>query len=165
MLSVPYAFHATTAKTLAVNTISIPAYALAFDPSSTTVTRGIDGLQCKQDLTSGGRFAIKKPSNYAGNDVELSIYFKTTTSTAGVVDFFIRPVSYNHGEGDSDGTSISSTGVNVSGALGFGTLYEQKFTIPADRLEKNWWQIIIQNKGKASTYTGVVILKCVSLTY
>jgi len=166
-LSTPYAFHANTANKLTgLNTLSIPAFALTFSPSSTTISHDYEGLRWKQSYANGAHFDIKKPSNYIDGDVELTIYFKTTTSIAGVVDFFIRPNSLNQGDGIIDPGSINSTsGVNVSGKIGFGTVYEQKFTIPADRLEKNWWQIIIQNKGKASTYTGVVILKCVSLTY
>lgn len=166
LLSVPYAFHANTANSvIGLNTISIPANALSFPPASTIISLDSDGLRWKQNAGNGAHFDIRKPSNYTGGDVELSIYFNTTTSTAGVVDFFIRPNSLNHGDGIIDPSSLSSAGVNVSGKIGFGTVYEQKIIIPASKLTKDWWYISIQNQGSESTYTDDVIVKCVALTY
>jgi hypothetical protein len=168
LLSVPYALYAKTAESVTnttTNTISIPAFALSIPPNSTIITQDNDGLHWQQNYKYGASFVLKKPSNYSGSDVVFSILFMTTTSTSGVVDFFIRPQSFNSGEGGFDIADISSTGVNVSGQLGFGTLYEQNFIIPANRFTKNWWQVVIQNQGASSTYPDNVVVKSVSLTY
>jgi len=171
LLSVPYALHATTADNLlnppeTNNIISVPAFALAFSPSSSNISEDPNGLLWKQSFSGGANFALKKPANYSGGDVEFSLFFTTTTSASGIVDFFIRPTSMNHGEGRVDPGSISSTGgVVVSGSLGFGTMYEQKITIPAERLSKDWWRVTIQREGSSSTYSDDVVLMSVAFTY
>ena len=171
LLSVPYALHATTAENLlnppeTNNIISVPAFALSVSPSSSNISEDSNGLLWKQSYSGGANFMIKKPANYSGGDVEFSLFFTTTTSAAGVVDFFIRPTSVNHGEGSADPGSISSTGgVAVSGEIGFGTLYEQKITIPAERLAKDWWRVTIQREGTSSTYSDDVVLISVALSY
>ena len=168
LLSVPYALHAKTAENLSVtlpNEISIPAYALAKSPTSTIITENASGLLWKRDFANGASFVIRKPSNYSGGSVTFSILFTTTTSNSGVVNFFIRPQSYNANEGIFDIASISSAGVNVSGTIGFGTIYEQTFTIPADRFTKDWWQVVIQRQGTNSTYSDDVIVRSVALIY
>lgn len=108
---------------------------------------------------------IRKPSNYTGGDIWFSILFVTTTSSAGVVDFFIRARSVNHGDGFFDTTGINSTGISVSGEIGFGTMYEQKFTIPESSLTNDWWIITILRQGLASTYTDAVVVTSVALSY
>lgn len=171
ILSVPYALHAKTAENLinppeTNNILSVPAFALAFSPGSSNISEDSNGLLWKQSYSGGTNFTLKKPADYSGGDVEFSLFFTTTTSTTGVVDFFIRPTSVNHGEGRVDPGSISSTGgVEVSGEIGFGTVYEQKITIPAQRLTKDWWRVTIQREGTSSTYSDDVVLISVALTY
>ena len=95
----------------------------------------------------------------------MSIFFQTTTATAGVVDFFIRPRSFNSGDGYADIASISSGGTSVSGTSGAGTLYQQDFTIPAARFANNWWLVSIQRQGSNETYVDNVRVLSVSLQY
>jgi hypothetical protein len=170
LLSVPYALYSASVSPAEVNsyvnrTISIPAHALGKSPSSTVITEEALGLRWQQDYSSPAFIVIRKPSNYSGGDVELSIFFETTTSTAGVVAFFIRARSANHGDGFFDAGSINSTGIDVSGQAGFGTLYEQNFTIPESDLLNDWWIISIQRQGTGSTYSDDVIVASVALTY
>ncbi|MFW5819932.1 MAG: hypothetical protein ACOCWA_01475 [Bacteroidota bacterium] len=171
LLSVPYALHATTADNLlnppeTNNIISVPAFALAISPTSTNISENGNGLLWKHTFSGGANLTLKKPADYSGGAVEFSLFFTTTTSASGVVDFFIRPTSVNHGEGRVDPGSLSSTGgVAVSGSLGFGTVYEQKITIPAERLSKDWWRVTIQREGTSSTYSDDVVLMSVALTY
>ncbi len=171
LLSVPYALHSKTADNLlnppeTNNIVSIPAFALAISPTSSNISENPNGLLWKQTFSGGANLTLKKPGDYSGGDVEFSLFFTTTTSASGVVDFFIRPTSLNHGEGRVDPGSISSTGgVAVSGGLGFGTVYEQRITIPADRLTKDWWRVSIQREGTSSTYSDDVVLMSVALTY
>lgn len=148
-----------------LNTISIPAYAISIPKTLTIIKLEDSGLRWQQNYEATARFNIKKPANYNGGDVEFTIFFKTTTATDGVVDFFIRPGSFNSSDGLTDNSSAFSGGVKVSGTKGFGTLYEQKYIIPASKLDKDWWEIKIQRQGTLSTYTDDVILMSVALNY
>jgi len=146
-------------------TLQFPAQALSKDPASTIITEDGLGLLWQQNYANAAVLIIKKPSNYIGGDVSFSLFFETTTSTAGVVRFFIRPRSANHGDGYVDATGFNGTGVAVSGTSGFGTLYEQNITIPASTLVNDWWIISIQREGTGSTYADDVRLLSVALTY
>lgn len=146
-------------------TISIPAGALSFNPTSTVIEPHGAGLSWTQSFASAASVYIEKPEDYAGGDITMSLFFRTTTATAGVVAFFTRPNSFDSGEGFVDSAGISNAGVSVSGTLGFGTLYEQTFTIPAARMTKDWWNVRLQREGAASTYPDSVILLAVSLEY
>lgn len=145
--------------------ISFPSFALARDPAITTITEVSDGLQWKSTYSGGAYINLMKPSDYKGGNVVLSIFFRTTTSTAGIVDFFIRAYSYNPGEGLIDPSTLSGGSVSVYGTAGFGKVYEEKTTIPPDRLTKEIWRIGIQRGGSASTYHDDVVVFCVTLSY
>jgi hypothetical protein len=146
-------------------TISFPARSLSREPTQIIITENSLGLIWQQDYHHGAFLMIRKPSNYTGGDVEFSILFETTTETAGVVDFFIRPRSVNHGDGFADASSVNSTGISVSGKVGFGTMYEEKCTIPENSFSNDWWILTIQRQGSASTYTDAVIVTSVALSY
>ncbi|WP_143308632.1 hypothetical protein [Candidatus Entotheonella palauensis] len=146
-------------------TISIPAHALSISPSGTIITPNSLGLQWQHNFRQVARFFIQSPPDYAGGDVTLSIFFQTTSATLGIVDFFIRPNSFNSGEGFRDIDSLSTSGLSVAGREGSGTLYEQRIPIPADRLTGNWWTSGIQREGSDSTYTDDVIVLSVALEY
>jgi hypothetical protein len=81
------------------------------------------------------------------------------------VAFFIRPTSFNSGEGQIDPGSVSCTPVSVSGTLGFGTLYEQSCVISGSRLTKRWWTTSMQRQGTGATYSGAVIVWGVAFEY
>ncbi len=168
LLSVPYALHAKSAEMISGKTeksVSFPANTLAFRPGGSIITPNRYGLQWQQDYSSGASLALKKPAEYTGGEVELSLFFMTSTDAEGVVKFFIRPNSFDSGDGLFDISSIKNDGVKVSGREGFGTLYEQTIIIPAERLEKDWWRIGIQREGSGSTYTDDIMLISVALTY
>lgn len=145
------------------STISIPAYAMSKLPTSTIITEVSSGLQWENNFSNSAAIIIRKPDNYNGENVTFSIFFRTTSSTSGVVQFFIRPRSFNSGDGLLDAVSINSTGINVSGTLSFGSLYEQNITIPGSRLTNDWWYITIQRN--ITTYTDDVLVMSASLTY
>lgn len=143
------------------NTIVIPANSMIISLSSTIVTNSSFGLRWENDPSFGAEFAVKKPNDYNGGDVEFSIFFSTASGSPGVVQFFIRPRSFNNAEVLADAAGVLSTGVNISGDFNF--VYEQKITIPADRLTNDWWYITIQRNTES--YTGHVNVKSVALSY
>ena len=145
------------------STISIPSYAMSKPPTSTIITKVTRGLQWENNFANSTSIIIRKPENYNGEDVEFSIFFQTTSSASGEVQFFIRPRSYNSGDGLFDAASIVSDGTSVSGTIGFGSMYQQNITIPASRLSDDWWYITIQRN--TSTYTDDVVVMSASLTY
>jgi hypothetical protein len=89
----------------------------------------------------------------------------TTTATPGVVDFFIRPDSFNSSEEFRDIINLDAPGISVSGQSGFGILYEQRFIVPEEWLSGDWWTSNIQRESAESTYTDDVILTSVALEY
>jgi hypothetical protein len=145
-------------------TMSFPASALSFD-SSDPITVDSSGLLWSFTYSGGATLTIRSPADYAGEDVTFHIFFQTTTSTAGVVNFFIRPTSFDSGEGQIDPGSVSGPSVAVSGSSGFGTLYEQRFNISASRLRKDWWVTTIQREGTGATYSDDVIVFGVAYEY
>ncbi|HYW94386.1 MAG TPA: hypothetical protein VE870_02235 [Bacteroidales bacterium] len=149
----------------ATHELSFPAFSLSKSASSTTFTEDARGLSWEATYAGGATLVIRKPENYNGGDVTFSLFFMTTTSTAGKVTFFIRPTSYNPGDGIFDPGSVPGTGVDVSGTTGFGSVYQQDITIPANRLSKDWWLITIQRGGTGETYSDPVVLHSVSLAY
>ncbi len=142
-------------------TITIPPNSMIINLSSTIITISSSGLRWENNTSAGAQFAVKKPNDYNGGDVEFSIFFSTASGAPGVVEFFIRPRSFNNAELLADAGSISSSGVNVSGDFNF--VYEQKITIPADRLTNDWWYFTIQRN--TASYTGHVNVKSVALSY
>lgn len=144
-------------------TISIPAHALTKSPTSLIITDSSLGLQWANSVSSSAIISIRKPDNYNGGGVEFSIFFLVSTASSGDVQFFIRPRSYNHGDTFGDATSIITGGILVSPSTGFGTVYEQKITIPASKLTKDWWYITIQRNN--STFSEDVRVMSTALTY
>ncbi|MGC9344188.1 MAG: hypothetical protein ACP5E3_15910, partial [Bacteroidales bacterium] len=168
LLSVPYSLHAKSAEMVSgemIKSVSFPANSLAITPGGSIITPNVYGLQWQQNYRNAASLTLKKPAEYTGGDVELSLFFMTSTDTEGIVNFFIRPNSFSSGDGLTDIPSIKNDGVKVNGKEGFGTLYEQTFIIPADRFEKDWWRIAIQREGSNSTYTDDVMVMSVALTY
>ncbi len=150
---------------VANRTIQLPAQALNYSPSSPVITQYALGLLWQQNYAGTAYIILKKPSNYISGNVTLELFFRTTSATAGVVAFFIRPRSVDSGDGFYDASSLSGTPVNVSGTIGGGTMYEQTFTILSSSLANDWWIISIQRQGTGSTYSDDVHLLSVALTY
>ncbi|WP_178988194.1 hypothetical protein [Winogradskyella schleiferi] len=191
--AVPYALHAKTAESINISgneiafdnwdkdetddfdgqyeslsgkpstTISFHASSMGKSPTSTVITDSSTGLEWTNSFSSSSNIILKKPDNYNGEDVEFSIFFRTTSSSSGIVQFFIRPRSFNSGDGFTDSASVTSVGINVSGTSGFGTFYEQSITIPASRFTDDWWFISIQRNTES--YLDDVIVMSASLTY
>ncbi len=140
--------------------ISIPAAALSFDASDPITVVG-NGLSWTFTFVGGTTLAVRSPTDYAGGDVVFRILFQTTTATAGVVNFFLRPTSYNSGEVAFDPGSVSCTAVSVSGSA----FYEQVCTIPLSRLTKDWWFTSMQREGAGATYSDAVVVLGVVFEY
>lgn len=145
-------------------TISIPAAAMSFDSADPIVDHG-RGLLWSAVTSGGPQLSVKTPADYAGGDVTFSIFFQTTTSTTGVVNFFLRVRGYDSGEGQVDPGSNSCTPVTVSGTIGFGTVYEQRCTISENRLIGDWWLMTMQRGGTGATYPDDVVVMATSFEY
>ena len=145
-------------------TISIPAAALSFDSGDPVVDHG-RGLLWSAVTSGGTQLAVKAPADYVGGDVTFSIFFQTTTPTAGVVNFFLRVRGYDSGEGQVDPGSNACSPVAVSGTLFFGTVYEQRCTIAESRLMGDWWILTMQRGGMGATYGDDVVLMSVAFDY
>jgi hypothetical protein len=143
--------------------ISFPAQALNHEPGTIIQDKG-PGLLWQQNYASGAYLTLSRPVDWDGtSNVTMRLYFFTTTSTAGYVDFFIRPRAYNHGDTWGDTSSLSGTPVYVSSIY---AIREQRFSIPASRFgSKNLWVITIQRQGSGSTYPDDVYLMSVELEY
>lgn len=145
-------------------TISISAAAMSFDSGDPLVSHG-RGLLWSAVISGGTQLVVKTPADYAGGDVSFSIFFQTTTATAGVVNFFLRPHGYVSGEGQVGPGSNLCTPVTVSGTSGFGNVYEQRCTIAENRLIGDWWHTTMQRGGTGATYEDDVIVWGVAFEY
>jgi hypothetical protein len=143
--------------------ISFPAHALNHAPG-TIIQDGASGLLWQANYAQPAFVSIARPVDWDGtSDVTMRLYFFTTTSSPGYVDFFIRPRAYNHGDTWGDAGSLGGTPVYVSSTY---AIREQRFTIPASRFgTKSLWVISIQRQGSASTYPDDVYLMSVELEY
>jgi hypothetical protein len=142
-------------------TVSFPAASLSFN--STFITEDGWGLLFPASFEGEARLVFRAPPDYSGGDVTFSVFFLTTSSTSGIVSFFIRPTSYDSEDLFADPGDIQSTGVSVSAA---STYYQQNFTIPASRLTKAWWALYaVQRGGTGETYPDDARLVSVSFTY
>ena len=146
-------------------TISFPANGLNYSHASSIILNDGNGLRWTNSFSGAASISIRKPADYQGGNVTFHIFFRTTSSTAGTVIFFIRPRSYDSTDGFADASNLSTNSVSVSGTQGFGTLYEQSYSIPASRLGNDWWHISIQRDSNGNTYTDDVIVHSVALEY
>lgn len=150
----------------AVNVISFPARSLAYLPTSSIISDHAFGLNWTSSFANSTTLVLSKPLDYTTGDITYKVFFQTTSATVAAVSFFLRPTSYNSGDGRFDPGSVSATStVAVSGTSGFGTVYEQTIIIPSSRMTKDWWWIGMQRGGTGETYTDDVIVTSVSLSY
>ncbi|MFT6000919.1 MAG: hypothetical protein ACI81P_003385 [Neolewinella sp.] len=105
------------------------------------------GLVWENAFNSSATIVMAKPADYSGGDVTFKLIFRVFTVNSGVVQFFLRPRSYNNQSTFADGASVTENPVSVSPTTGFGRIYEQKITIPANRLVNDWWYIGIQRNS------------------
>jgi hypothetical protein len=124
------------------------------------------GLQWDSGTGSTLQAALPAPADYAGGDLTLRVLFETEGSTpsGGVVEFFSRATSYSDGESATTSVSgLSDDGVTVgsSGSLA----YVQSITIPASRMEGDFWYIRLSRSATGATYTAPVVLHGVALDY
>ena len=144
--------------------LKFPANALNYDGASTIITQVVTGLRWQSNFASGAYVMVPRPADWDGtSNVELRLYFQTTSSASGNVDFFIRPRAFNPGDTFSDASSLSGTAVPVSSNL---LIQSQSFSIPASRFgAKELWVITVQREDSGETYTDDVILHSVELRY
>jgi hypothetical protein len=141
-----------------------PASSLADDPAN-SIWPIFDGLQWQNVGTSAANLIISRPADWDGeSDVNVRLFFYPTTSTAGNVQFFIRPRVYDPGDTFLDTTGVNSTIVSVAQANQYN---EMLVSIPASRFgTKAWWYLGFQrNTAVASPYLDDVVLMTVSLSY
>jgi hypothetical protein len=147
-----------------IRKISLPAGALNINDSSNIISMSLGGLLWKRSFSAAALLMRERPDDWDGeSDVTFSIFFRTTSSVSGNVDFFIRPRAYDIGDIFGDATSMSTSPVAVSAN---NVIAKQDFIIPASVFgDKMFWVINIQNQGSGSTYPDDVIVWAVSLTY
>lgn len=146
--------------------ISIPAGALDFNATSSIITNDGIGLVWEASFSNSATILVPRPLDYAGGPVSFKLVFRVSTPSSGRVEFFIRPRSYSSGATFGDAASIVENAVNVTPTTGFGRIYEQEISIPANRLNNEWWYISIQrNSGVAGLLTEDVNVLGASLEY
>jgi hypothetical protein len=158
---VPYALNLVPATT--TRTISFPVNALNYLPDESVITQSGNGLTWEPNAVRGAFLIVMRPSDWDGaSPVTLTIWFYPQTDTAGFVDFFIRPRSFDVGDSLYDSVPVSASPVAVSGLY---VMHKQEFTIPASKLQNELWYIAIQNGGSETTYPDAVQVLSVGLTY
>lgn len=144
--------------------IGFPANALNHNTGGLISQAYLYGLRWVSNYTESAGLIIPRPTDWDGtSDVTMRLWFYPTTSTAGYVNWFIRPRSWSAGSSISDAASVSGTMVNVNQA---NILREQLFTIPASTLNPGiLWFITVQRYGTGETYRDDLILMAVELSY
>lgn len=150
----------------ALKKVAIPAAALDYNASSSIISNNGVGLVWEANFATSASIVMPRPADYSGGDVTFKIIFLVSTNTSGGVEFFIRPRSYDSGNTFGDAASVVENSVSVTPTTGFGRIYEQEITIPANRLTNDWWYISIQrNSGVAGLLSGDVNVLGTSLEY
>ena len=144
--------------------ISFQAHALNYKDAGGVITDHVYGLLWEASYGQGAYLILPGPLDWDGEtDVAMHLYFRSSASDSGDVQFFIRPRAYDSGDFLGDAGDISGDAVTVSAA---NTVYEQVIDIPASEFgSKELWVITIQRDGSLSTYTDDVVLLSVSLSY
>lgn len=143
------------------------ANSLNFDKASTVISQTGNGLKWQSNYSSGAFVVIPKPLDWdETSNVTMSLHFMSTTNSAGVVAFFIRPRSFNPGETFSDASSLNPVSNISIPANSIHKVYKQSFTIPASRFgTKGLWVISIQRGGTGETYSDDLQLFALDLVY
>ncbi|MDT3680896.1 MAG: hypothetical protein ROY82_00270 [Truepera sp.] len=157
-------FEALRAAVDGTRSVSFPANALNFDPTSTVITAVPLGLSWQHSFAGPAFLAIQRPLDWDDTaSVQLDLYFSPTTSAGGNIAFFIRPRSYEPGDALIDATSMDAP---AAAAAGYRVFAKQTFTIPASVFDGELWIVSLQRDSTgADTYSDDVILHSVALTY
>ena len=143
--------------------IGFPANALNYEPGGIIIANAT-GLRWQSSFSKPAYLNIPRPFDWDGtSDVDLVLYFMTTSGTAGNVQFFIRPRAYDPGDTFADAASIAATPLAVAQN---SLITRQTIIIPASRFgTKRLWVIAIQRDGSQETYNDDLILTSVGLSY
>ena len=157
-------FEALRAAVDGTRSVSFPANALNFDPTSTVITADAQGLNWQHSWAGSAYLAIQRPLDWDDTaSVQLDLYFSPKTAAGGDIAFFIRPRSYGPGDVYLDATSMDAP---AAAAAGDRVIAKQTFVIPASVFDGELWIVSLQREGGgADTYSGDVILHAVALTY
>jgi hypothetical protein len=143
--------------------ISFPALALNEQSASAVIEHLGGGLNWENSGTEGAELFIRRPSDWTGEgEVVLRLMFQRTNTTAGNVQFFVRPRDYD------DGDPFLDTGGLVSDIQSEANteFYEVTMTIPAAALPKDWWDLVIQrNAAVAIAYPDPVTVLSADVEY
>jgi len=143
-------------------TVAYPAYVLS--RSSANIQPSFAGLRWA-NVSDGAFLIIPRPADWDGtSDVSFRLFFYPESSTAGNVQFFMRPRVYNVGDTFSDTSGVLS---NVASVGLSGRFNELQITIPAARFgSKAWWYLVIQRNASVSgAYPDDVTVMNVAMTY
>jgi hypothetical protein len=146
-----------------VRSLGFPAFSLSSDPASTDLTRVYDGLRWKR-ASGPASLVMPRPPDWDGvSAIQIRIFFRPTTNTAGTVQFFVRPRVYDPGDTFRDAVGSVSDLVSVSNSSQFG---QMTISIPAARFgAKSWWYLVFQRDVGAPTYPDEVIIISVAIGY
>ncbi len=155
----------TTGAGSASKQITFTAGSIVESASLSVITPSFRALTWRHDFQEVGYITIKRPLDWDQiSDVNIEIYFFSTDfmpASSGTVQFSVRPRDRNIGDTIIDEVGIGSTLVNITSKV------QQKVvvTIPASRLEKEFWELGIQRESINSTFTGAVDVQNVTITY
>jgi hypothetical protein len=153
-------------------TITWPAMALNYATGGSVIQQAAPGLgyglgmglSWTNSYTEEAILPLPRPADWDGtSNVVLKLWFSTTTTTSGTVNFFARPRTYASGDSFQDTGSRMGTEVSVGGAK---KIYELTITIAASAFgSKPHWSIGIQRDSPGPTYPDPVVVASVSLSY
>lgn len=146
-----------TRRSVNFSTTVFPANALNFNKNSTILTQAASGIRWQANYADSAFLILPRPTVWDGaTAVTLHLYFLTTSSTNGLVDFFIRPRAFDVGDLFVDAVSLNGDGVQASKNA---QVLEQVFTIPSATFgDRELWIISMQRQATGETYTDDVIL-------
>lgn len=155
-----------SAPATVTRSIQLPAYAFAIYDGADIIADDQYGLRWDRGLGSTLQAALPAPPDYAGGDLTLRVLFETEGATAagGVVEFFSRARSYFDGESSTSGVSGLSDGGVTVGTEGY-LVYAQTITVPAARMQGDYWFIRLSRSGTGSTYDAPVVFHGAALEY
>ena len=148
----------------ALKNVSMPANALNYLPDGTNLIQAPDGIDWSWNSSIGAYITLPKPADWDGaTPVSLRLFFFSTTSTAGTVNFFIRPRSFDPGEQWHDVVGISAASASTSSSLQINTV---TIPIPPESFgSKALWDITLQRSTTGTTYPDPVALMAFELSY
>lgn len=147
--------------------LSLPATVLSFEPTSTIIAPTTLGLRWQSNFANSAFLSLPRPADWDGtSNVVMRLYFQTTTSNSGNVQWFIRPRAFAPGDTFVDTSSQLPDALTTVPVGSLLKIFDQTFTIPATRFGgKPLWMISLQRAATNETYTDDLILSAIELTY